>query len=928
MNPEIIRKFVNLFEGKKKSLNEGYEGKILTILDQHHIDAHFENGSLVVYDQIDVNRVEDVLMNHPGIQMPEVRVEDESAPQDYDDSMDGDFDSGMASAGLGTDEDYGDYGSSGYEESVEKTDKSNAYIQGYKDGFKRKPQDYGMKNREYQTGYEDGKKEHDDHGMHETRKLGSFNSDGSYNTSDDEAIDFDELDFDESMKTKVTMTKEQKKALKAYEFALRQEDRYMGSVFANAYGQRQHEAKVSAAHAECKRLGMTHEYGTLRGDLITKAKRYESDEDEKVEEAPELLKDYEFNDPQMWDRAVQARGLQTRVAADVENGPSPDDIWNYAYAQDEHGDLYGHWGPDEAKSDPDSNNPEYSGVLFKNSDDYLNYIHNSDAFDKDDGQFGNLNMEAKHRNNIEQVIETIEHDGSQVYKVKTAEGRTTLSIRHPDGKESIRDIAVEDGVEEDLVRSMHRQWNDYVKEVDVNKPTSYRQLSDAGPKYAPGNSEVWYWKQEYSRDFMMGPSWIEEKRPELMPSAETIGKTHSMIGTLNTSDLEDIYMMMQGENWSPQGEARGMIERSGTGHTSMSMGDAVRVGTALYIVDSFGFKRLGEDVTEKMSESRGSDGRALRAMGHAWAINAPPKAGVYSRSASVGYPNDFAIIDKHEIVAGPFKNIADATKAKIEVGYGKIVPLNKISPEMLINFGISLDHNQRPVGEATFGTKYKHTPAELAQIKGWENAMDLKFKNPYDHSQPELRDAYIKGYMAARRKQKRIGFGRIADLPNRKLTREGNLNTQEAKKPAAKNSNTESLKLVIDGSDVGFEGEDYYYDGDNIIANDRRIAGKILRAINTSGLFSKQAVVVKNGEQPVIGFDALADARSVFQDTIGTDEFPMDVEIKTDSTNKFYIYTNGKRNVRTFDKFPHAKRYIKKLDQQLQDQSGPERMEV
>ena len=30
--------------------------------------------------------------------------------QDYDDSMDGDFDSAMASAGFGTDEDYGYYG--------------------------------------------------------------------------------------------------------------------------------------------------------------------------------------------------------------------------------------------------------------------------------------------------------------------------------------------------------------------------------------------------------------------------------------------------------------------------------------------------------------------------------------------------------------------------------------------------------------------------------------------------------------------------------------------------------------------------------------------------------------------------------------------------------------------------------------------------
>jgi hypothetical protein len=56
-------------------------------------------------------------------------------------------------------------------------------------------------------------------------------------------------------------TPAQAKALKAYEFAERQLDRYMGSVFVNAFGQRQHEAKVSAAYAECKRLGMGTEHG-------------------------------------------------------------------------------------------------------------------------------------------------------------------------------------------------------------------------------------------------------------------------------------------------------------------------------------------------------------------------------------------------------------------------------------------------------------------------------------------------------------------------------------------------------------------------------------------------------------------------------------------------------------------------------------------
>jgi hypothetical protein len=49
-------------------------------------------------DVTEMMRVNDLLIN-----------EDEEFG-DYDESMDGDFDSGMASAGFGTDEDYGYYG--------------------------------------------------------------------------------------------------------------------------------------------------------------------------------------------------------------------------------------------------------------------------------------------------------------------------------------------------------------------------------------------------------------------------------------------------------------------------------------------------------------------------------------------------------------------------------------------------------------------------------------------------------------------------------------------------------------------------------------------------------------------------------------------------------------------------------------------------
>ena len=41
---------------------------------------------------------------------------------------------------------------------------------------------------------------------------------------------------------KIRRTPAQKKALDAYNFALKQEDRYLGSVFVTAKGQRDHEA--------------------------------------------------------------------------------------------------------------------------------------------------------------------------------------------------------------------------------------------------------------------------------------------------------------------------------------------------------------------------------------------------------------------------------------------------------------------------------------------------------------------------------------------------------------------------------------------------------------------------------------------------------------------------------------------------------------
>jgi len=52
------------------------------------------------------------------------------------------------------------------------------------------------------------------------------------------------------------LTKEQKEAIKQYEYCLRQEDRLSGSVFANAHNMAKQEEKTRQAYEAAKRLGV------------------------------------------------------------------------------------------------------------------------------------------------------------------------------------------------------------------------------------------------------------------------------------------------------------------------------------------------------------------------------------------------------------------------------------------------------------------------------------------------------------------------------------------------------------------------------------------------------------------------------------------------------------------------------------------------
>jgi hypothetical protein len=137
----------------------------------------------------------------------------------------------------------------------------------------------------------------------------------------------------------------------------------------------------------------------------------------------------------------------------------------------------------------------------------------------------------------------------------------------------------------------------YQAEKDFLKP--YRTLADAAnvtgnDDYGKPGATIWYWKPEFSRDLLMGYDWVVEHNPELLEQTarQMPRRTHKTIGRVGTRNLGEIYKMMQGEIWSPNGQARKMIGRVGLDHTSMSVGDIIQIGSQYHFVDRVGFERL------------------------------------------------------------------------------------------------------------------------------------------------------------------------------------------------------------------------------------------------------------------------------------------------------------------------------------------------
>lgn len=107
---------------------------------------------------------------------------------------------------------------------------------------------------------------------------------------------------------------------------------------------------------------------------------------------------------------------------------------------------------------------------------------------------------------------------------------------------------------------------------------------------------VWYMRPEFLRDGLMGLAWLRERGR--IPDPALLSLTHVHLTDVvlpgGPAQLEAVFHDMQGEVWSPNGEAREMIRAAGLHHTSMSVGDIAVVDGRAWIVDSFGFADLDE----------------------------------------------------------------------------------------------------------------------------------------------------------------------------------------------------------------------------------------------------------------------------------------------------------------------------------------------
>lgn len=119
---------------------------------------------------------------------------------------------------------------------------------------------------------------------------------------------------------------------------------------------------------------------------------------------------------------------------------------------------------------------------------------------------------------------------------------------------------------------------------------------------------VFYMRPDFILSGLMGYAMLEQRG--IVPTVDTLETTHIKLREVEAEDPEEVFDMMQGENWSPNGEARPLIQSLGLQHTSLSVGDIIRyeedgayegsriLAGSIFMCDNAGWVFLGPTVAE------------------------------------------------------------------------------------------------------------------------------------------------------------------------------------------------------------------------------------------------------------------------------------------------------------------------------------------
>ena len=113
--------------------------------------------------------------------------------------------------------------------------------------------------------------------------------------------------------------------------------------------------------------------------------------------------------------------------------------------------------------------------------------------------------------------------------------------------------------------------------------TQYHSLNDASehPEVRPSTQSLLR-RSRFSADarievwYAINPTFMDNG--VFSPFDDKMGPTHVLLGEVDYQEnWQSLYGALQGEFWSPNGEANSLIQSKGLRHTSMSVGDVLVV---------------------------------------------------------------------------------------------------------------------------------------------------------------------------------------------------------------------------------------------------------------------------------------------------------------------------------------------------------------